>query len=124
MGMIRADHLTRAYRTPAQEIVPVRDVTLAIDEGQVVFVVGPSGSGKSTLLNLFGALDHPTSGRIEVAGRDLGALGNRDAALFRRDTVGFIFQSNNLLAPLTALENVCVPLLPDRRANGNGYTPL
>lgn len=111
--MIHTEHLRKVYKSGAGEIVPVNDVSLDIDAGQVVFIIGKSGSGKSTLLNLLGALDRPTSGEVVVDGRDLGTLGNKARALFRRSTVGFIFQTNNLLPPLSALKNVETPLLPD-----------
>jgi putative ABC transport system ATP-binding protein len=111
--VIHTEHLTKVYTSGAATITPVNDVSLAVDAGQVVFVIGRSGSGKSTLLNLLGALDRPTSGSVTVDGRDLGTMGNRARALFRRSTVGFIFQTNNLLPPLTALKNVETPLLPD-----------
>ncbi|MCI0342324.1 MAG: ABC transporter ATP-binding protein, partial [Planctomycetales bacterium] len=110
--MIRTVGLTKRYRNGPHEIVPVRDVSLEIASGQIVFVVGPSGSGKSTLLNLLGALDTPTEGRVEVGGCDLGVLTDRQRALFRREAIGFVFQTYNLLPPFSALENVCVPLLP------------
>ncbi len=111
--MIHATHLTKVYKSGAGQITPVNDVSLDIAIGQVAFVIGKSGSGKSTLLNLLGALDRPTSGAVEVDGRDLGALGNHGRAMFRRSTIGFIFQTNNLLPPLSALRNVETPLLPD-----------
>jgi putative ABC transport system ATP-binding protein len=111
--MIHATHLTKVYKSGAGQITPVNDVSLDIDAGKVAFVIGKSGSGKSTLLNLLGALDRPTSGEVVVDGRDLGTLGNKARALFRRATVGFIFQTNNLLPPLSALRNVEIPLLPD-----------
>jgi len=78
--MIRAANLTKVYKSGAGEIVPVNDVSLDIDAGQVAFVIGKSGSGKSTLLNLLGALDRPTSGEVVVDGKDLSAMGNRARA--------------------------------------------
>lgn len=113
MGIVRAAHLTKVYKSGAGQITPVNDVSLEIDAGHVAFVIGKSGSGKSTLLNLLGALDRPTSGEVVVDGNDLGTMGNRARALFRRSTIGFIFQTNNLLPPLSALKNVETPLLPD-----------
>ncbi len=111
--MIRTVALTKRYRNGTHEVVPVREVSLEIGAGEIAFVVGPSGSGKSTLLNLLGALDTPSEGRVEVSGLDLGVLTDRQRALFRREAIGFVFQTYNLLPPLTALENACVPLLPD-----------
>ena len=88
-------------------------VTLAVPPAEFVSVVGPSGAGKSTLLHLVGGLDRPTSGTVEVGGTALGGLGDEALAAYRRRTVGFVFQSANLLARLTAAENVAVPCLLD-----------
>jgi putative ABC transport system ATP-binding protein len=87
------------------------DVDLEIKHGEYVCVMGPSGSGKSTLMNLIGALDTPTSGRLEVNGHPLQALDSDGLAHFRNHTVGFVFQQFNLMARTTALENVKLPLL-------------
>jgi len=84
-------------------------VTLQVDEGEFVAIVGPSGSGKSTLLNMLGALDTPTSGRVVIDGVDLAR--ERDLASFRRRTVGFVFQLHNLIPTLSAMENVQIPLV-------------
>ncbi len=84
-------------------------VDLAVAEGELLAVVGPSGCGKSTLLNIIGGLDTDYSGEVEVAGSRLTGLPDRALAAFRNRTVGFVFQSFNLLAPLTALENVLLP---------------
>ena len=88
-------------------------VTLDVPAGEFVSVVGPSGAGKSTLLHLVGGLDRPSSGTVEVGGVDLGGLGDEALAEYRRRRVGFVFQSANLLARLTAAENVSVPCLLD-----------
>jgi putative ABC transport system ATP-binding protein len=87
-------------------------VDLDLVEGEVLFVVGPSGSGKSTLLHLLGALDRPSAGTLEIAGNDLSRLDDAAASRFRGETVGFVFQSHHLLAGLSALDNVLVPLVP------------
>jgi putative ABC transport system ATP-binding protein len=85
-------------------------VSLEIPPGQFLAIAGPSGSGKSTLLGLIAGLDRPTSGRIVVAGVDVTALGEDELARFRRDTIGYVFQSFHLIPTLTALENVAVPI--------------
>jgi putative ABC transport system ATP-binding protein len=85
-------------------------VSLEVPAGQFLAIAGPSGSGKSTLLGLIAGLDRPTSGRIVVAGIDVTALGEDELARFRRDTIGYVFQSFHLIPTLTALENVAVPL--------------
>jgi len=84
-------------------------VSLAVEEGEFTAVMGPSGSGKSTLLNLVAGLDKPTSGRVSVAGTDLGGIGEAGLARFRRDRIGFVFQFFHLLPNLTVLENVLIP---------------
>jgi putative ABC transport system ATP-binding protein len=86
-------------------------VSLTIEPGSFVAIVGPSGSGKSTLLNLMGALDRPSSGRIRIAGTDLGALNDDGLTSLRRDTIGFVFQFFNLVPTLSALENAMMPAL-------------
>ena len=88
-------------------------VDLAIAPGEFAIVAGPSGSGKSTLLHLLGALDAPDSGRVEVEGRDLAALSERERTLLRRRRLGFVFQAFHLVPVLSALENVEYPLLID-----------
>jgi putative ABC transport system ATP-binding protein len=85
-------------------------VTLEIEKGEMVSIVGPSGSGKSTLLNLIGGLDRPTSGSVAVDGQALGGLNDDDLTRIRRDKIGFIFQFFNLMPTLSAMENVSLPL--------------
>ncbi len=89
----------------------LRGVSMRIELGEFVAVMGPSGSGKSTLLHLMGALDVPTSGSIQIGGYELGRLSDRDRSLLRRNRIGFVFQFFNLLPTLTAAENVALPLL-------------
>ena len=91
----------------------LEDVSLDVDEGELVALTGPSGGGKSTLLNLIGALDRPDSGEIHVAGFDVAHL--ERPARYRADVVGFVFQFHNLITTLTALENVQLPMLGKRR---------
>lgn len=88
----------------------LEDVSLQVDRGELVAIVGPSGSGKSTLLNLIGGLDRPTSGVIEIEGQNLTTLPDDDLTRVRRDKIGFIFQFFNLLPTLNCLENVALPL--------------
>ena len=112
--MIETHNLTRIYGD-GEEIHALDGVTLSIEAGEFVAVMGPSGSGKSTLLNVLGTLDVPTSGKVFVNGQDLSTL--RDVDRFRAKTVGFMFQLHNLLPTLTARENVEIPMIGFRDAN-------
>jgi ABC-type lipoprotein export system ATPase subunit len=103
----------KTFRQGATEVVVLHDVSLHIDRGSFVSLVGPSGSGKSTLLHLAGGLDKPDSGQVCVAGIDLSALGSGDLAKVRRRNIGFIFQFFQLLPTLTVRENVELPLIFD-----------
>ena len=93
-----------------REVTALKGVSLRIDQGEMVSIVGPSGSGKSTLLNIMGCLDRPTSGDVSIGGQRLDAMGDDDLTRVRRDKIGFVFQFFNLLATLTAKENVALPL--------------
>jgi len=110
-GFIQVQDLTKVYSLGSVEVVALRNATLSVDRGQFVGVTGTSGSGKSTLMNLLGGLDTPSSGSIRVDGRRISDLSKAELALFRRHTVGMIFQSFNLVASYSALENVAFPLL-------------
>jgi putative ABC transport system ATP-binding protein len=103
---IRLEQASRAYMLGDNVVVALDRATLAVDPGEFVVVLGPSGSGKTTMLNLIGALDRPTGGRVEVAGRDITRASRRELSHFRRRSVSFIFQTFNLFPQLSALENV------------------
>jgi putative ABC transport system ATP-binding protein len=108
---VRTDELTKVYGSGETEVRALDGVSIEIADGEMVAIMGPSGSGKSTLLHLLGALETPTSGSIELAGRRFEGLGDRELTLLRRETIGFVFQFFNLLATLTAEENVLLPAL-------------
>ena len=110
--MIRVDNITKVHKRGETEVSVLRGLSCAIDAGEFAFILGPSGSGKSTLLYLLGALDEPTSGEIRVDDRPLRSWSAAERDLFRRRSVGFIFQSFNLLDNLTALDNVLIPDMP------------
>ena len=97
--------VTRIYQQGGVEVPALRGLTLQIESGEFMALSGPSGSGKTTTLNLIGALDAPTSGRIILEGKDLGTLNRRELSHLRRDRIGFVFQSYNLIPVLTAYEN-------------------
>jgi len=108
--MLIARGLEKTYRSGERTLTVLRDVDLEIDEGDFVAILGPSGSGKTTLLGLLAGLDTPSRGSVAIDGTDLAPLTEDERARFRRDNVGFVFQSFQLLPSLTALENVQVPL--------------
>jgi ABC-type lipoprotein export system ATPase subunit len=109
--LILAQGLTRIYGLGSAEVVGVQDIDLAITSGELVLLKGDSGSGKSTLLGLLAGLDQPTRGYLKVAGRDLAQATSRQLDRYRRDRVGMVFQTFNLLPTLTVIENVCLPAL-------------
>src|SRR5690242_21050506 len=101
--MIDVVDVRKSYRSGDREVEALRGVSCRIPRGQFAFIVGPSGSGKSTLLYLLGALDRPTAGSILVEGLDLAAMSEGEQNAYRRDKVGFVFQSFNLINNLTAV---------------------
>jgi putative ABC transport system ATP-binding protein len=109
--LINAEGLTRIYSMGSAEVVGIQEITLKIPKGELVVLKGNSGSGKSTLLALLGGLDQPTRGRLIVAGQNLQEATPSQLNLYRRTTVGMVFQSFNLLPTLTVLENACLPAL-------------
>jgi putative ABC transport system ATP-binding protein len=109
--LVEARNLAKSYQLGKVLVPALRGVDFTIRHGEFVAVEGPSGSGKTTLLNLIGAIDIPTDGEILLEGRSLSGLDERELALIRRDLVGFIFQTFNLIPVLSAVENVEFPLL-------------
>jgi putative ABC transport system ATP-binding protein len=103
---VETHDLWRIYKTGAQEVPALRGISFEVESGRFVAIKGRSGSGKTTLLNCIGGLDHPTSGSVHVFGRDISTLGERELTHWRRNRVGFIFQSFGLLPTLSAYENV------------------
>src|SRR5690606_11040219 len=108
--MLIARGLEKTYRSGERTLTVLRDVDLEIEEGDFVAILGPSGSGKTTLLGLLAGLDTPSRGSVAIDGTDLAPLSEDERARFRRDNVGFVFQSFQLIPSLTAQENVQVPL--------------
>jgi putative ABC transport system ATP-binding protein len=117
--MLIARNLTKVYSSGGRPLTVLKEVSLEVEAGGFLAVVGPSGCGKTTLLGLLAGLDVPTTGSIELDGRDLGSLGEDARAQLRADRVGFVFQTFQLIPTLTAQENVQVPIeLNGRRTDG------
>jgi putative ABC transport system ATP-binding protein len=110
-AFLRAEDLHKEYRQGQKALEVLRGIDLDIRRGEFVAVMGPSGSGKSTLLNVLGGLDRPTSGTIRMEDREITAMDQDALCRYRRDRVGFIFQSFQLLATMTALDNVAFPMV-------------
>ena len=117
--MLQLKDVRKEFGGAGKKVAAVNGISFRVGEGQFVSIVGKSGSGKSTLLGLLGALDKPTSGSIEIAGRDITRLHDRKLTDYRRRSIGFVFQNYNLVPNLTALENVMLPMeyigIPRRR---------
>jgi putative ABC transport system ATP-binding protein len=108
--VLEAENLTKTYRSADQSLTVLDSVSFTVEEGESMAIIGPSGSGKTTLLGLCAGLDVPTSGSLTLAGFRLNSMSEDDRAYIRNQNVGFVFQNFQLLATLTALENVMVPL--------------
>ncbi len=111
--MLELINVAKSYESPgaADDLCVLRDISLKVEQGQSLAVVGPSGSGKSTLLNIIGALDYPTSGEVLFEGQDLSSLSEAELARIRNRDIGFVFQLHHLLPQCTVLENVLIPTL-------------
>jgi lipoprotein-releasing system ATP-binding protein len=111
MSMLNAQHISKSYATPRGPLPILSDVSLDLNRGDAVAIMGPSGSGKSTLLYILGVLDRPSSGTLTIDGKDPFALGDREQAAFRNRSIGFVFQDHSLLPQCSVLENVLAPTL-------------
>jgi putative ABC transport system ATP-binding protein len=128
MSMLELRDVSKVYGQGAAQVTALSEVSLTVDAGAMVAVMGPSGSGKSTLLTIAGSLEDPTRGEVRIGGTSLGSMSRNDKARLRRRTVGYVFQDFNLLAGLTAAENVALPLeldgTPARTARAAGLRAL
>jgi putative ABC transport system ATP-binding protein len=114
--LVELDGAARRFGSGHTQVTALQPTSLTVDAGVFLAVMGPSGSGKTTLLSLVGGLDRPSEGQVLVAGQDVGSLKPKELAILRRRTVGYVFQDLNLLAGLTARENVAIPLELDGRS--------
>ena len=117
-SIIEIDQLTKIYQMGDVQVVALDGVSLNVQAGEFLAIMGPSGSGKSTLMNILGCLDRPTSGTYLLAGEDVSRMSREQLARIRNQKIGFVFQSYNLLAQATALQNVLMPIVYRR----NGHT--
>jgi putative ABC transport system ATP-binding protein len=128
MSYLEMRNVSKSYGEGATEVDAIRDVCLTVERGALVAVMGPSGSGKSTLLTIAGSLEEPTDGDVFIDGQSLSAMSRNGKARLRRRTIGYVFQDFNLLAGLTAVENVALPLELDgmsaKKAHGVGLAAL
>jgi putative ABC transport system ATP-binding protein len=128
MSVLELRKVTKVYGGGTSEVDAVTDIDLTVERGSLVAVMGPSGSGKSTLLTIAGSLEESTRGEVVIQGKSLSGMSRNEKARLRRRTVGYVFQDFNLLAGLTAIENVSMPLeldgVPMRKARGLAMAAL
>ncbi|MBQ9135750.1 MAG: ABC transporter ATP-binding protein, partial [Lachnospiraceae bacterium] len=111
-AMIQADGLVKIYKSKQTEVLALQGLDLTVETGELTAIIGNSGSGKSTFLNMIGGLDRPSAGSLLVGGKNLFTMTEKELVIYKRDTVGFVWQNNgrNLLPYLTALENIMLPM--------------
>jgi putative ABC transport system ATP-binding protein len=115
MALLKLLGLKKDYQKGERTVAALRGVDLEIDKGEFLAIVGPSGSGKTTLLNIIGCLDTPTTGSVEYNGRQLGQLKEKELSRYRKENIGFIFQSYNLIPVLSVQENVELPMVIEKK---------
>ena len=115
MEILNVQHLSKTYGSGETKVEALRDVSFSLEKGEFAAVIGESGSGKSTLLNCIGGLDLPSSGKVLIDGQDLFAMGEEARTIFRRRSIGFVFQSYQLVPELDVEQNIIFPLLLDYR---------
>ena len=119
--IVKTENLRKIYGSGETEVRALDGVSLSVEEGEFVAVVGSSGSGKSTLLHMLGGLDRPTSGTVTVGGKDIFSLKDEELTIFRRRKIGFVFQAYNLVPVLSVYENVLLPVQLDGGTPDEGY---
>lgn len=121
MDIVTMEHVTKVYGESDTRVWGLHDVSLTVEQGEVLAVVGASGSGKSTLLHVMGGVDSPTSGKVIVDGKDITKMNDEQMAVFRRRKIGFIFQAYHLIPVLSVEENITMPILLDHRKPDKEY---
>lgn len=114
MKILELQNIEKIYGEKENQVKALRNISLQIEEGEFVAIVGTSGSGKSTLLNLIGGLDNPTRGKIFIKNKEIGSLSRKELTIFRRRNIGFVFQNYSLMPVLNVYDNVALPLTFDR----------
>lgn len=115
MEILRCNGIEKVFEKGGNQVTALNGISLSIEKGEFVAIIGASGSGKSTLLHILGSVDKPTKGTVTIDGVDLGGLNAKDAAIFRRRKVGLVYQFYNLIPTLTAEKNILMPMLLDKR---------
>lgn len=110
MSILESNHLCKVYGSGENEIHACDEISISVEDGEFVAIIGTSGSGKSTLLNLLGGLDRPTSGTVTVSGKDIFSMNDEELTIFRRRNIGFVFQNYNLVPILNVYENIVLPI--------------
>ena len=121
MNLLEVKDISKTYGSGEAAVEALKNVSFSVEKGEFVAIVGESGSGKSTLLNMIGALDVPTSGKVIIDGKDIMAMKDNAATIFRRRNIGFIFQAFNLIPELTVEQNIIFPLLLDYQKPDQKY---
>lgn len=121
MDIVTMENVTKVYGENDTRVWGLHDVSLTVEQGEILAVVGASGSGKSTLLHVMGGVDSPTSGKVIVDGKDITKLNDEQMAVFRRRKIGFIFQAYHLIPVLSVEENITMPILLDHRKPDKEY---
>lgn len=110
MGILESNNLCKTYGLGENEVKALDHVSIQIEDGEFISIIGTSGSGKSTLLNMLGGLDRPTSGTVTVSGKDIFSMSDEELTIFRRRNIGFVFQNYNLVPVLNVYENIVLPI--------------
>lgn len=121
MNLLEVNHICKTYGSGETAVNALKDVSFSVPKGEYVAIVGESGSGKSTLLNMLGALDTPTSGKVRIDGKDIFSMKDSKLTVFRRRSIGFIFQAFNLIPELTVEQNMIFPVLLDYQKPNRKY---